>query len=609
MATSEDVFVEAHRAQLTQIGLPEHLWSSVWSQLQQAQVSYDGLQLARLLGDDGAEGAEMGKDLVVLASRDLSSASDVFVLDHAWNFRSLADAAQALSQVDGLPQRVHELMFHFAPPAADDAAAITARVLEQLPSFAGMYQVAAPAPQSSDAGGIGERLELQSVFYVLDEVGARIAVASGEGCNLHMAPLLHMHSGMSFCVAWPAEDVAAGDILRRAASPDAAAALAHCAAPLAPPAVSAAAKATGGGAPAALAPVALCTVDCPYLRALILRCFAKRPTWAVFESAEAAATAGFDSAAVSYHWGEYEDLDWDRVDAGALSASCFVTRKGLIRKANLAYNVNKWTAKRPAGALAGATPETKVVQVDGIDQIESVIDGLGVHFNTDAAGCESNDTTATAWMLKPSVTNQAQGIAVARSRAEVRQSLAASPDLREWVLQRYVQRPLLVDGRKFHLRVYVLAVGNIAVHVFPEFLALFSLQKYGPIPPTAAVDMHAHLTNTCAQGDLTEEEELKAVRMWRELRADLEKQGCVDVEANIAAVEESVHQILGECFQAVHTELNFQVRCCSVASLASHAVRRPDEGATALMPSVFPAVYSQLLCALYFRAKGARQLL
>ena len=63
MATSEAVFVEAHRAQLTQIGLPENLWSSVWSQLQQAQVSYDGLQLARLLGDALPRGLEIVRGL------------------------------------------------------------------------------------------------------------------------------------------------------------------------------------------------------------------------------------------------------------------------------------------------------------------------------------------------------------------------------------------------------------------------------------------------------------------------------------------------------------------------------------------------------------------
>lgn len=64
------------------------------------------------------------------------------------------------------------------------------------------------------------------------------------------------------------------------------------------------------------------------------------------------------------------------------------------------------------------------------------------------------------WIIKPSITNQAAGIAVIDSCAGLRACLEAAPDLREWVAQRYVERPLLIRGRKFHLRAYVLCVGK-----------------------------------------------------------------------------------------------------------------------------------------------------
>ena len=54
------------------------------------------------------------------------------------------------------------------------------------------------------------------------------------------------------------------------------------------------------------------------------------------------------------------------------------------------------------------------------------------------------------------------------------QCVNANEDLREWVLQRYIERPLLVGGRKFHLRAYALCVGSLSAYVFSEGLALFA---------------------------------------------------------------------------------------------------------------------------------------
>ena len=46
------------------------------------------------------------------------------------------------------------------------------------------------------------------------------------------------------------------------------------------------------------------------------------------------------------------------------------------------------------------------------------------------------------------------------------------------MLRRYIDRPLLVSGRKFHIRAYVLCVGSLSVYAFSEALALFAAEPY-----------------------------------------------------------------------------------------------------------------------------------
>ena len=43
--------------------------------------------------------------------------------------------------------------------------------------------------------------------------------------------------------------------------------------------------------------------------------------------------------------------------------------------------------------------------------------------------------------------------------------------------------PLLVSGRKFHIRAYVLCVGSLSVYAFSEALALFAGKPYRKLAP------------------------------------------------------------------------------------------------------------------------------
>jgi len=80
-------------------------------------------------------------------------------------------------------------------------------------------------------------------------------------------------------------------------------------------------------------------------------------------------------------------------------------------------------------------------------------------------------------------------------------------DLREWVIQEYIDNPLQLEAykkRKFHLRVYVLAVGDLKVYVYEDILALFCMDSYTTGCTglaTNSKEMKSHITNTCFQLD------------------------------------------------------------------------------------------------------------
>jgi ABC-type glycerol-3-phosphate transport system substrate-binding protein len=58
---------------------------------------------------------------------------------------------------------------------------------------------------------------------------------------------------------------------------------------------------------------------------------------------------------------------------------------------------------------------------------------------------ESDEYKDLYWILKSSVTNKGYDISIIKTWDELLQSLEASSHIREWVLQRYIERPLLID--------------------------------------------------------------------------------------------------------------------------------------------------------------------
>lgn len=293
--------------------------------------------------------------------------------------------------------------------------------------------------------------------------------------------------------------------------------------------------------------VAHVDLDCEYLRGVVLDCFSRR-RWLVQQPV--AAQSG-DCADASFTWAEYERTDFGRVLQGHLYAACYCIRKALIRKCQFAYLCSKFVSKRPNSCLATGVPETHLFEFYDAEYIEEAL--ADVHEVRDM-----NNDGSEWWILKPSMTNQANGIVVFNRLETLIAALQAegADEVREWVLQRYIHNPLLIGGRKFHLRVYALAVGALKVYVFRDVLTLFSLQKYSDDPAQLA----AHLTNTCRQAPADAHQEAACVGLLSTLPERLASEGALssqEAQRRCATVFADAAALIGEAFAAVSSELSF----------------------------------------------------
>jgi tubulin---tyrosine ligase len=203
----------------------------------------------------------------------------------------------------------------------------------------------------------------------------------------------------------------------------------------------------------------------------------------------------------------------------------YCIRKGLIRKAHVAFQIKKYLAKKSNSVLGKYVPNTYIFELDYLDYLDEALNeayevDFALRDNELKKKANKNEITKK-FILKSSLTNKGAEILIFDSRKQlenyfqkrVEMSEDESIDLREWVIQDYISEPLELQSynkRKFHLRVYVLAVGSLQVYVYENILALFSLNSYNN--PAAfsdsegqSIDMKSHITNTCFQLDNMDE--------------------------------------------------------------------------------------------------------
>ena len=245
-------------------------------------------------------------------------------------------------------------------------------------------------------------------------------------------------------------------------------------------------------------------------------------------------------------------------------------RKGLCRKAALAEYAGAAVARQPAAlrALARALPPTVVVDVmaafhgggggGGSTRPGGRAEALAWAL-ADAEAAIAAAPAGARWILKPSLANKAAGIAIVDGAAAAAAHVC-DPALRGvgvWVLQRYVARPLTLRGRKFHLRVYVLADGDLRVHVFRQALALSAAAAYDAAADPAAADARAHITNPCAGAAHADFDEAAVVACLSDLPAELAARSggsAAAGRAQAAAIYARICAVVAELFAALRTQ-------------------------------------------------------
>eukprot|EP01065_Artemidia_motanka_P022826 TRINITY_DN2701_c0_g1_i1.p1 TRINITY_DN2701_c0_g1~~TRINITY_DN2701_c0_g1_i1.p1 ORF type:complete len:675 (+),score=190.85 TRINITY_DN2701_c0_g1_i1:298-2025(+) len=107
---------------------------------------------------------------------------------------------------------------------------------------------------------------------------------------------------------------------------------------------------------------------------------------------------------------------------------------------------------------------------------------------------------SNAWCAKPSNGAKGARIKISRSYEALLTHIDNDPDPHPWVVQRYVERPLLVDGRKFDIRVWVLVVAPFTILYYKRGVCRTTSCDYaGKEGKLDLSDSLAHLTNNAVQ--------------------------------------------------------------------------------------------------------------
>eukprot|EP00933_Yihiella_yeosuensis_P034171 TRINITY_DN27694_c0_g1_i1.p1 TRINITY_DN27694_c0_g1~~TRINITY_DN27694_c0_g1_i1.p1 ORF type:complete len:674 (-),score=137.73 TRINITY_DN27694_c0_g1_i1:79-2100(-) len=146
-----------------------------------------------------------------------------------------------------------------------------------------------------------------------------------------------------------------------------------------------------------------------------------------------------------------------------------------------------------------------------------------------AALAEAEASPDSIWILKPSRGLGGKGIELIQGCAALRERLFPQEQqfrspMEGWVIQRYVDKPLLLQGRKFDIRVYCCIARTAPKHLwfFHPGYCKVALEPYSVGDLSDDQQRFAHLTNACVQRSHPDYKDCRGQHIWSLEQAEAE---------------------------------------------------------------------------------------
>ena len=122
------------------------------------------------------------------------------------------------------------------------------------------------------------------------------------------------------------------------------------------------------------------------------------------------------------------------------------------------------------------------------DMLKRVKDGLGRQYSIIG--------TKNAWILKPGGKSRGRGITIHSKFENIVQAIETSQLDTIWVVQKYIENPLIIASKKFDIRQWVVVTSwsPLRIWYFDSCYLRFTADNYDP---SKIHNKFMHLTNNC----------------------------------------------------------------------------------------------------------------